>query len=349
LRAETADKFEVKIGSVFSSFAVGVAVLFAHATISAAGVQAASAKDFALFTNDKSVWKEEVTALKQYLDMMGWTYREITPDDLKRGVLGSGATKSFRALIMPGGLVGATSSAMGEIGNRNIRSFVESGGGYVGFCAGADLAMNKFEVSLEPRDAKLGLHHPADYLDVDYRMTALADGKARAPYEWFDFSKGPTLENVRVMNEASSLKSLALPNFARMMYYGGPTFHFDELPPGYEVWGRVLPSTHGVATLEEIERVSGQKTAAGEAAIVKFDRGQGKAVLFSQHPVFLLEGKLGDVDLQPSLQGTMWRDTGTRGLPMTSIIRDRWNTTNWQLLHSAFQTALQEPVTPMPI
>jgi len=52
----------------------------------------------------------------------------------------AGALRQFDVLVQPGGKSRVQSRALGDAGREAIREFVRSGGGYVGFCAGAYLA-----------------------------------------------------------------------------------------------------------------------------------------------------------------------------------------------------------------
>ena len=52
-----------------------------------------------------------------------------------------GALRKGDVFIMPGGITTLQGRAIGRVGRHNIRNFVAEGGGYVGFCAGANLAL----------------------------------------------------------------------------------------------------------------------------------------------------------------------------------------------------------------
>lgn len=67
----------------------------------------------------------------------------------------SGALKQFDVLIIPGGSGSKQARALGTDGCRAIVKFVENGGGYAGFCAGAYLAANNYTWSLKIIDAQV--------------------------------------------------------------------------------------------------------------------------------------------------------------------------------------------------
>lgn len=59
-----------------------------------------------------------------------------------------------KAIIFTGGSGSGQSKTMGEVGVKKVHDFVESGGGYVGICAGAYLACEGFAWGLKVLDAK---------------------------------------------------------------------------------------------------------------------------------------------------------------------------------------------------
>ena len=58
-------------------------------------------------------------------------------------------------LVHPGGSGGKQGRALGEIGRKAVRDFVREGGGFLGVCAGAYLATNDYDWSLNLIDAKV--------------------------------------------------------------------------------------------------------------------------------------------------------------------------------------------------
>ena len=78
------------------------------------------------------------------LELVGVYPRYVTDIEIRRGAL-----DDYDILVMPGGAQDVQSYALGPAGKANIRSFVESGGGYLGICAGAYLASApQFELNL---------------------------------------------------------------------------------------------------------------------------------------------------------------------------------------------------------
>ena len=67
----------------------------------------------------------------------------------------SGALDKYSVLIHPGGSGSGQGKALGASGREKVRSFIESGHGMVGICAGAYLASCDYEWSLHVMDAKV--------------------------------------------------------------------------------------------------------------------------------------------------------------------------------------------------
>jgi predicted deacylase len=73
----------------------------------------------------------------------------IGPSDIREGVL-----DHFEVVIFPGGSGSKQAAALGIEGRKQVRTFVEGGGGFVGICAGAYLAAANYKWSLKIGDYK---------------------------------------------------------------------------------------------------------------------------------------------------------------------------------------------------
>jgi glutamine amidotransferase-like uncharacterized protein len=149
-------------------------------------------------------------------------------------------------IVFTGGSGARQGESLGEDGRAAVKSFVESGGGYVGICAGAYLAMQG-----EPEFFKLGI---------------LA-GKNLSGDFW---KRGVAAVDVRAGDDAFS-----------MHYANGPIFApevVDGLAPytGLALFESDMYATrHGTMAGE----------MPGTPAIVAARYGRGKMVLFSPNPV----------------------------------------------------------------
>ncbi len=73
---------------------------------------------------------------------------------VKAAEMGTRDLAEFDIVVFSGGSGSAQSKAIGEAGRKNVRAFVERGGGYLGICAGAYLACAGFEWGLGILNAK---------------------------------------------------------------------------------------------------------------------------------------------------------------------------------------------------
>ena len=68
--------------------------------------------------------------------------------------IAAGSLDGSDLLVVPGGSGSKEAAAIGEKGREKIVAFVKNGGGYLGICAGAYLALGNFDWSLKIIDAK---------------------------------------------------------------------------------------------------------------------------------------------------------------------------------------------------
>ncbi|MES2697706.1 MAG: BPL-N domain-containing protein, partial [Verrucomicrobiota bacterium] len=73
---------------------------------------------------------------------------------IKPAEMGTRDLAEFDVIIFSGGSGSAQSKAIGDAGRKNVREFVERGGGYLGICAGAYLACSGFDWGLGILNAK---------------------------------------------------------------------------------------------------------------------------------------------------------------------------------------------------
>jgi hypothetical protein len=77
------------------------------------------------------------------------TVVRVSPEDIQAGAL-----QRFDVVMFTGGSGSGQAKALGETGRREVKQFVEQGGGYVGICAGSYLACSGFSWSLGLVNAK---------------------------------------------------------------------------------------------------------------------------------------------------------------------------------------------------
>ncbi|NQT12815.1 MAG: glycosyltransferase family 39 protein, partial [Planctomycetes bacterium] len=186
----------------------------------------------------------------------GLTLALLAPSDIRAGGL-----DPFDVLIVPGGNSIKQRSALGNAGREAVREFVRAGGGYVGICAGANLAAITHEWSLKFVNARTmtGVRHVPGH------------GMQKASFRgWGTVS----VELTRIGQEL--LRNT--PASAQMEYTGGPI-----LLPANEY---SLPDYISLGFFRsEVWRHAFQKeTMINSPAIVAACFGEGRVVLFSPHP-----------------------------------------------------------------
>ncbi|WP_417732841.1 BPL-N domain-containing protein [Rosistilla oblonga] len=176
----------------------------------------------------------------------GFDAVRVTPEEIQKGIL-----EKFDVLIMPGGSGSKQAEKLGEEGRAVVKSFVRSGGGYVGICAGSYLASSQYTWSLGIVNARVW----------DRSHWARGTGTV---------SLGLSPSGRKVLkSKASELD----------VYYGqGPLLipHDNPELPGYEV----------LATYETEIAKKGAPVGAmvGTHAIVRTMFHDGRVLCFSPHP-----------------------------------------------------------------
>ena len=101
--------------------------------------------------------------------MDGVSIRRLTANDIR-----AGQHQELDLLIHPGGSGSQQAKQLGADGRQAIRRFVRTGGGFVGFCAGAYLASAQYSWSLDLLDARVldRAHWARGSGRVDIRLTA---------------------------------------------------------------------------------------------------------------------------------------------------------------------------------
>jgi len=106
--------------------------------------------------------------------------------------VGDDALEQFDVVVFPGGSGSGQARALGLPGRARVRRYVQRGGGYVGICAGAYLAANNYEWSLDILDA--------DVIDRKH----WARGRGTVQLAWAEGARGvvgaPPTATVRYAN-----------------------------------------------------------------------------------------------------------------------------------------------------
>ena len=175
-----------------------------------------------------------------------FTFQTATADDIRRNAL-----SKIDVLICPGGSGSKQADTLSAEGCRAIRQFVQNGGGYVGFCAGAYLASANYTWSLGILNAKV----------VDREHWARGTGNVTLKM---------TSEGKRILGATDEIITC---------YYGqGPL-----LAPGNST---DVPAYQVLATYNSEIAKKGAPSGVmiGTTAIAAGNYGKGRVLCFSPHP-----------------------------------------------------------------
>jgi putative intracellular protease/amidase len=195
--------------------------------------------------------QEVMTGIPQSL-----TWR-VGPSDIREGVL-----DHFEVVIFPGGSGSKQAAALGIEGRKQVRAFVERGGGFVGICAGAYLAAANYKWSLKI----------ADYRTFCEAREIPEVGRKSM---WY---RGPSATvTMELTDEGRRILGKQTGPFP-VRYHNGPIVSPANLAnlPDYQVlaWFR-----------SEVALYEPQKgTMVNTPAIITSDFGKGRVLSISPHP-----------------------------------------------------------------
>lgn len=123
----------------------------------AAAVAAATGPDLpatnhiavAVYVGGGAAGKGVPCVLSLFGDTTNVTAARVSPADIQAGAL-----KQYDVVMFTGGSGSGQARALGQAGCREVKQFVERGGGYVGICAGSYLACSGFSWGLGLVNAK---------------------------------------------------------------------------------------------------------------------------------------------------------------------------------------------------
>jgi glutamine amidotransferase-like uncharacterized protein len=154
----------------------------------------------------KGVWDVGREHLKMFLKEHQYSYRTFNAKSVKAGGLkNSGIT----VLIMPGGESSEYLPDLGGQGALEIKKFVETGGGYLGICAGAFYATSQREGGNATGPWGIGLLEGTAYDGTALHTSPFVEGMMD-----FDFMPVSVLEGLQ-------------PKF-RISLFGGPSFRYTD-------------------------------------------------------------------------------------------------------------------------
>jgi len=221
--------------------------------------------DIAIYSG-RGTWQESVQAAKNMFLWMNYTVELVSANYINTIGLGN-----FRVLCIPGGDMYAYSEDISAKGKENIKSFTNSGGGYIGICGGAYFASEKViwrgnQLSMTPLELFLGTAEgPIDEI---------------VPYPSYNMCK------VNIVSSTHSITQ-SEPNSSWMLYYWGPA---------------LIPNENIDVT------ILGRYDGGDKAMMLAFNYGQGRVFLIGTHPELEEDSNRDGVDFADELddQGSDW-------------------------------------------
>ena len=205
--------------------------------------------------NDKGVTEGSKSAIENVLKDKDFVCEAIDVDQILNGNLGN-----YDVFIVPGGISNNMAEKIGGRGKEAIRNFIQSGGGYVGVCAGAFLASATFDRFLGLVNVKS--NHSQE---MSPRLGMLEQRQLGGGEVELEFS-------------SEGRKLFAQPSKGCLSYINGPIF--------MEAGVNDLPDFLTLATYNSdiYQHHFQQGTMPKTPAIVAGRFGKGSVILFSPHP-----------------------------------------------------------------
>jgi len=211
-------------------------------------------------------WEEGIIAIKEMLNFYGYSYEDITPDNINHV---NDLDSFYKVLVYGGGWAGGYNEFINGFGYNNIRKFVRNGGGYFGICAGSYFAS---DVVMWKQDFET----PVEIYNYEYPLNlfkGVASGAVLGIKKWTSptgcssgITHGAEMTKVNINNSILPDISSEL----RILYYGGPIF----VPFMTEKWKITVVATYEVPGAP----------ADGKPAMIFFPYGKGKVFLTGPHP-----------------------------------------------------------------
>ena len=180
--------------------------------------------------------------------------------------------KDLDVLVVSGGDTFAVAHSLGKQGGRNIKSFVEQGGVYIGSCAGAYLPMKS---SQKPLDQFNFVDVKITNLSKLFPGAEIQTCKSCAAYG-YDFVFHPVREAVSLKTTSFFDKDKSIEFSAPL--YGGPGMKAKDPSWVLAVYEGFTPKTTFLTSLK-----IAQKTLVSNGAVIKVPLKQGCFYLLGPH------------------------------------------------------------------
>jgi len=158
----------------------------------------------------------------------------------------AGFIRQFDVIIFPGGGSGTFAKTIGKEGSRHVESFVKSGGGYVGVCAGAYLSLKREDPGPVLLNART-ISRIGGSVDLDMELTE---------------------EGKRILGDH--------PGVFKIHFQNGPALTYGSLD-----LPRITPLAH---YRSEVVKKGRKNNMTGSMAMCIGDLGKGRVFVSSPHP-----------------------------------------------------------------
>ncbi len=198
-----------------------------------------------------AVFEDEGVSSTQKLFEVLMADGQLSPSKISAQEIREGKLDAFDVLIHPGGSGSKQGKALGDVGRVKVRQFIEGGKGMVGICAGAYLASQQYDWSLNVLDAKV----------IDRQHWNRGFGKVEIAW---------TSEGQRFLKQDATPTDI--------YYHQGPLLAPGDNPE--------IPDFAPLATyVGEIAKNGAPKgVMPGTTAIARGLYGKGRVVCYSPHP-----------------------------------------------------------------
>ncbi|MBG87444.1 MAG: hypothetical protein CMO80_11155 [Verrucomicrobiales bacterium] len=187
----------------------------------------------------------------------GFTVSQLGPKDIRGEIL-----SQFQAVIFSGGSGSKQAATIGKESAKAVRSYVKSGGGYLGICAGAFLCSAHYSWSLGLVDTHV------------FTGAREIEGVGRKQM-WY---RGKGTDQKMQLTEAGKKLFADIPEHVDVRYQNGPIVSPKNLPglPNYKVLAYFRS--------EKVLYPPQKGTMINTPAIVEGEFGDGRVVSISPHP-----------------------------------------------------------------
>ncbi|MBF0557205.1 MAG: hypothetical protein HQL08_00325 [Nitrospirae bacterium] len=208
-------------------------------------------------------WMDGLLAIESMLSYYGYTYEQITPDELNAT---PNLNSLYKMIIVGGGWAGGYNYLINYNGFENIRNFVSNGGGYFGICAGAYLASSIVMWTVDFQSPVNAYYYPLNL------FSGISAGVIPHIKGWYSLTNCSTSITEGAAMTTININTTALPDInptLNVLYYGGPFF----IP--------LYGSGQNVTVLGTYPSVGAPSDGYG--AMVMFNYGSGKVFLTGPH------------------------------------------------------------------